>query len=444
MRQPGGFRVLLPALVLVSLLLAGCARGINYQALDQHMTMGDCEAALGLLKEKGKSYGKNQRLIYLMDVAAVALYCEEHELSNEYLHEAEQLAEDLWTKSITREAAAFLLNDYTRPYAGEDFERAFLNVYSALNYVLVDDYEEALVECRRLNNKLVEINEKYEEKKNAYKEDAFGRYLSGLIYEAEDMGSLGNIDSALIDYRKALDAYRDYEEHYRTSLPRVFVEDYLRVAEAAGRLEEAREHLGYADDVRWVSHGEARTMGRIVLIHLNGTAPVKTEDKVIIPTGSGPVTVAFPRFEARTPLCRGTELVVTSEESEVRSPAELVEDVTGIALRNLQDRMGRIVLKTAARVAAKQVAIHAAASTATDKDTQELIKVVFNLVNVLVERADTRSWRTLPAEISLARVFVPEGTHTLRARFCGRTIPLERPVTLRAGQTRFVLLETIY
>jgi hypothetical protein len=442
MRKAGGFPVIV--LVLVSLLLAGCARSINYQALGGYMAGGDCEAALGFLKEKGKSYGKNQRLIYLMDVASVALYCEEHELSNQYLHEAEDLADDLWTKSITRETAAFLLNDYTRPYAGEDYERAFLNVYSALNYVLVDDYEEALVECRRLNNRLVEINDKYEEKKNAYKEDAFGRYLSGLIYEAEDMGSLENIDSALIDYRKALDAYRDYEEHYHTSLPRVFVEDYLRIAEAAGWLDEARQSLGYEGDVQWLSHGEARSLGRIVLIHLNGTAPVKTEDKIIVPTGSGPVAVAFPRYEVRTPLCRESELVVTSAEGEVRSPAELVEDVTGIAVQNLQDRMGRIMLKTAARVAAKQVAIHAAAGAAGDRDTEQLVKVVLNLVNVLVERADTRSWRTLPAEIYLARVFVPEGTHTLRADFCGRRIPLERPVSLRAGETKFVLLETIY
>jgi hypothetical protein len=183
------------ASALILLLLSGCAPGLNYRTLDSQMTAGDCTAATGYIEKSEASYGANRRLIFLMDAAAVNMYCGRYEKSNLYLHEADLLAEDLWTKSITREGVAFLVNDYTIAYSGEDFEKAFVNMLSAINYAVLGRYDEALVECRRLNSKLVEINEKYE-KKSVYKEDAFGRYLSGLLYEASGMGSYQNMWTA--------------------------------------------------------------------------------------------------------------------------------------------------------------------------------------------------------------------------------------------------------
>jgi hypothetical protein len=65
-------------------------------------------------------------------------------------------------------------------------------------------------------------------------------------------------------------------------------------------------------------------------------------------------------------------------------------------------------------------------------------------LNLVVERADTRSWRTLPGEIFFTRMFVPPGSYALRAELCeGRSRDLGT-VRVGPGETRFLLLDTIF
>jgi len=86
-----------------------------------------------------------------------------------------------------------LSNDLTLPYEGEDFETVLINVVAALNYVLLNQWDDALVEARKVDHKLNVINDRYD-KKNVYKEDAFARYLSGILYEGK-----GELNDAFIE-----------------------------------------------------------------------------------------------------------------------------------------------------------------------------------------------------------------------------------------------------
>ena len=58
--------------------------------------------------------------------------------------------EELYTRSITAEAGAMLTNDNLLPYEGEDFEKVMVNVVGALNHVYLQQWDDALVEARRL------------------------------------------------------------------------------------------------------------------------------------------------------------------------------------------------------------------------------------------------------------------------------------------------------
>lgn len=408
------------------LFIAGCA-GLDYGALAGHMRAGNCRQAAEYVEKAEKTYGNNQRLLYLLDAAQVNMLCGNYEKSNGYFHKAEELAEDLYTKSVTREAAAFLLNDYTRPYAGEDFERALINLFSAINYLMLNQYDEALVECRRLDANLLLYNDKYEQK-NVYKEDAFGRYLSAMIYEA-----VGNPQDAFIDYYKAYNVFKAYRRDYGTEIPPILVEDLMTAAAAAGRLDEVKDIAPPSGGPR--PDGRAK----VVFIHLNGGAPVKEEDKIILPFKEGPITLAFPRFVVERPRCRQSGLLVSSsgeEGASLRAAAYMAEDVNAIAVKNLDDRKGRVVAKTLARAVVKQVAIR----KATDN---EMGRVLLNVANIFIERADTRSWRTLPGEIYISRAYVPEGTYEAYAEACGRKNSVGT-LNLKAGETRFLLYDTIY
>jgi len=61
-----------------------------------------------------------------------------------------------------------------------------------------------------------------------------------------------------------------------------------------------------------------------------------------------------------------------------------------------------------------------------------------------IERADTRTWRTLPGEIYMGRMFLPAEKYHVYVRQCGADEELVDQVDLKAGETRFVLFESMY
>jgi hypothetical protein len=186
-------------------------------------------------------------------------------------------------------------------------------------------------------------------------------------------------------------------------------------------------------------------MGRIVMLHLSGTAPVKVEESIVAHAPFGPIKVAFPRFDSPVLGCQTSTLVANAEGGKsYKEDSELVEDLSAIAMKNLEDRKGRVVAKAIARAITKQAAVNAISRQGDDKRDQLALKLLGRVVAAATEKADTRSWRTLPDRIFLARAFVPEGIYNIGAEFCGNQRTLAGSVTMEAGQTRFVLLQNVY
>ncbi|MBW1753848.1 MAG: hypothetical protein JRJ46_12305, partial [Deltaproteobacteria bacterium] len=240
-------------------------------------------------------YGSNAKLLFLLDSAMVNMYCGNFEISQKSFHKAEDLADILWTKSVSKNIFSLVSNEYVLPYNGEDFERAMINLMSAIGYLQVDQVDEALVEFRRLDALLTLYNSKYE-KKNVYKEDAFARYLSGIVHETDK-----ELDDAFIDYYKACQIYAEYKEAYGTHAPSSLEEDLLRVAEIVDRMDEAKSVVPDVEKRFWLKQQDAADLGKIVFIQFIGHSPLKTENIIFIPTHYGPVTLAFPKFSIDPP-----------------------------------------------------------------------------------------------------------------------------------------------
>ncbi|CAB5106387.1 hypothetical protein D3OALGB2SA_2154 [Olavius algarvensis associated proteobacterium Delta 3] len=423
-------------IILLGMVLAGCATP-DPRVLQRSLEAGDCASAPLLLEQEKGKYGGNSELLFLMDAGMVHLQCGNYGLAQEQFREAEQLAEALWTKSLSRNAASFLTSDYLLKYPGEDYERVMIHLMSAMGYLQSGELDEALVECRLLDSLLGLYNTKYE-KKNVYKEDAFARYLSGILNEDD-----GELDAAFIDYLLAARAYIDYNEDYGTPMPESLQEDLLRTGVTVDRLEDAEAVLKNFPGRQWTTQTGTGAEGKIVYIQFSGNAPEKVEDRVYIPTRRGPVTIAFPRMVMAPPTCGGGRLVLRSGAAVIESDLELVEDINRIALKNLDDRKGRVIAKTVARAVAKQVVI-AGLSSQGDDDMQATIATVLNLINMAVERADTRSWRTLPGEIYMTRIFVPPGVYTLGVSGCGEPRQDLRTLRIESGHTRYVLHDSRY
>jgi uncharacterized protein len=447
-------RALAPAL---SLFLASCAApSAFYRDVDAGMAAGSYTDALGIVRSHRAMYGDNSSVLYSLDMGALHHYAGNTDSSTAYLLAAEREIGDLYTKSISGEALAFILNDNVLPYAGEDFEKVLVNVFLALNFAQQGLPDEAVVEARKVDLKLRDFAQQYEGK-NAYQEDAFARYLSGILYE-----SAGEMNDAFIAYKKAYEAYASYEKNFGTKVPSFLLNDLVRSAEMLSFTEQAiryRELGGTPFD-----HSAARG-GSLVAIAYAGRGPIKTEVRpsVSIADEHGTIhtfQIALPKFAPRLNGSRTYDISVrhTDDSSMVASMrTELAEDVTAIAGRVLDDRLGLVYLKSGGRALLKFLAAEKAKSavkkkssedgkqeTGGDRLTNFLSSLAIDLVVGATESADIRTWRTLPAQFQLARFMLPPGDYAVSAASQDGGYRLTQEVVrIRAGQSTFVLLDDI-
>jgi hypothetical protein len=149
------------------LLIGGCAylqtQVKHYKGIEEDFsTRYYIQAAEKIEKAKneGKYEGKD-RVLYYLDMGIALHFAGNYRASNEFLDKAEIAIEENFTKSISKMMVSFLLNDNVLDYAGEDYEDIFTNIIKTLNYLHLQNYEDAMVEVRRINLKLSKLEDKY-------------------------------------------------------------------------------------------------------------------------------------------------------------------------------------------------------------------------------------------------------------------------------------------
>lgn len=193
-------------LVLAGLVLGstGCARlfssydvapnGLSRRddALRHLLVAGRADSALVRVEPKGESAPEDDLLRSLYS-GILAHYAGSYESSGGFLEHAADLAEDRYTKRVSRAALSLISNDKVLPYEPGDTERLLIHYYAALNYLRLDDLTGAAVEARRLSALL--------EREEAPRDSTLHgwmRYLSGMIFEAA-----GERNDADVAYRNA-------------------------------------------------------------------------------------------------------------------------------------------------------------------------------------------------------------------------------------------------
>jgi hypothetical protein len=86
-----------------------------------------------------------------------------------------------------------------------------------------------------------------------------------------------------------------------------------------------------------------------------------------------------------------------------------------MARRALKDEMPGLMLRGAIRSGAKAVAQYELQHQAYQKDNAlvGLAALAMTIGSYVTESADERTWRTLPAEVAVARGHVPPGSHSI-------------------------------
>lgn len=455
--------VILCCLVCCALLLSACAtyyqKNIKFQ---ENFVKGDIEQANRLLDKNKRAATDKNRFLYFLQKGVVMQMLANYQESNRFFEDAYLYAEDI-QKNYAAEAFSLLSNPMVVPYKGEDFELVQIHYYKALNYVFLKQYEEAQVECRRINIKLNQLNDKYSKRKNRYKRDAFAWNLMGIIFE-----TAGDYNNAFISYRNAYEAYEeDYKPLFGVETPMQLKKDLLRSAYLNGFTDELQK---YEKDFKLKYAYQPPEGGELVFFWNNGLGPVKSEWSLnffIVRGKGGMVTfvneelgfsipfvmdgsesslklgdlkfvrVAFPKYLERKPYFRNAELALGHK----KYPLELSQDINEIAFKTLEDRMLRELGNSLLRLAVKQ-----ASEKAVSKGNENL-GALLSIANAISEKADTRNWQTLPYSISYTRVPLPVGESNVELQLYSprksRTGNYKFPFNVEKGETVFYLFHSL-
>ncbi len=461
-------------------LLSGCGLSSNhYLLIDQSLAAQDARRADAIMAQAESEYGPRNRLLYSMDRGMTLHLAGEYVQSNAQLEVAAQEVERLYTRTIRTETSAFLTNDNVLPYEGDPYEHVMINIIKALNYAAMGQLMEAVVEARQIDHRLNVLSDTAKEK-DGYREDAFARYLTGVLYE-----STGDLNNAFIAYRKAYDIYDATKNWARTPMPPMLRADLLRTTDALHMTAEFEEYTRLFPDTRWMPRSEQQHLAQVVVIGYNGRAPRKEDafldipislsalqlvllnrgvihasnrqerrvaDSVLYGLNGRVVRVALPRLiPQKTAVLHETVTLIPGAGEPISATSELVYNGTALAERSLSDRLPGITTKALARAAVKFAAAEAAtrgSQHAVSKGDAPwvglLVGVLAHGLAVASEVADTRSWRTLPDEIQISRLWVPAGEYRSRIQALtrgGGTTQVEapRPLVLRAGHTIFLI-----
>lgn len=457
----------LTGLLLAGLLLGGCASRwqdlfVSYSdqmvPLRNQLLLGHAAEALPKVRES--TPGDDTYVLDQLEKGRIAWLAGQDGVSKQGFAAADsRLA---WEESQAKyrlsqglaQAGSLLTNDQTMAYRTPDYERTMLHHYLALNYLQRGDAEGALVEVRRANqvqeralkaraDEVRKAKEKSEESeadgemrqlmsrgapeldrligqvKNGF-QNAYTFYFSGVLYEAA-----GDLNDAWVDYQRGYQIAPD-NQSLQDALLRL-----ARLRGSSDELKETEKKLGRK------APPPAKGQGQLVVLFEDGLIPARREIFLPLPisTSSGDFrtfTVAVPYYDNRA---SDTGPLTVSVGKQAGRTSSLVR-LESLAAKDLQERLPGMLTRQALRLVAKEQLRRSAA-----KEGGDVGNILVGIFNTLSERADTRSWLTLPAEASSWQGMVPAGEVQLQlgAGSAMRTLPL----TVHAGRTTLVWVQRL-
>lgn len=395
---------------LLGLLVVSCATTNPYTHIDDAVHQGEYEDGLEAMEGQKKSiYRDKDAILYYLDKGMLTHYAGRYEESAEALQEGERAIEEAYTKSVTMEIASYLVNDRVREYDGEDYEDIYINAFNALNYHYLRKPEDALVEIRRMNNKLQFLASKYgvissnlqkqalessveipydpESAETRFNNSALARYLGLLFYRG-----IGQYDDARID--------RDQLKLAFANAPAVY--SYPPPKSLEGELD--------------IPPGK----GRLNIVAFSGLSPVKVEERIRIPLPNQRwIKIALPVLEYRPSLVRRIEVTVNGKDAY---DLELLEDIEAVARETFKEKAGLIYLKSVVRAVTKGVtsSVLSGASEEVGGDAGLalwLISLGTQAIAEASEQADLRISRYFPAKAWVGGVNLDPGMYAVRVNY---------------------------
>ncbi|MDO8461296.1 MAG: hypothetical protein Q7S98_00380 [Deltaproteobacteria bacterium] len=382
--------------VFALIFITGCGGGYVRQSRSARHAFqrGDYEKAL-------QWYGKQKppardRLLYLLDQGVILHTAGRFQESLKVFEEAIKLSNELNGPRPVSKTAAIIANDNMIPYQGEPFERLLMNLFQVLNYIGMGQVDEALVEVRRINTR---FSNYFKDEAKDYLRNAFVSYVSGTVWEAN-----GKLNDAYIDYKTTYKKIPAFQP---------LVQDLLGGSTRLGLLYDQQK---WQKLFRQSYKPLPPNHGEVILLVQEGVVPEKrsTEEEAglqILPVPTYPKHL-------RTPVT-----VTIRQGKEIVGETVPLYRVDEAAKATLADQKAGIIARGIARLAVKEGAA-VAVGTKVDRDLGILLGVLLLATN----RADLRSWLTLPRSLQVARFSLPKGSYDLQLEWRGGSLLLKQVI----------------
>lgn len=386
------------------------------------------ENAIAILESnRSRIYDSKDRLLYYLDLGILHHYQGNYMQSNELLHKAETTMEELYTRSISRAVLSILINDNLLEYSGEAYEDIYINIIKAINFLQLEQFDNAFVEVRRINDKLVFLEDKYKKLAEAYNQaeeaeielrsadnrfhnSALGRYLSMLIYAHE-----GNFDSARIDHNYIKNAFLDQTSIYtfpKPDIPPVYQQHkvpYLNIMAFTGKAPYKKAF-------------ERRITTYKGYIVVSGNEPVEFYDMIYWPDMEKDFhfKLSLPFMQRRDTNVYRIEVIANNIKI---GRLELIEDIGNIAVETFSIKQPFIYLRAVIRTVAKGLLAERAKARMQERTGELggfLLKVLTDTAVDISENADLRTSRYLPGQVLIGSFELSPGVYDIEVRYYNR------------------------
>jgi hypothetical protein len=420
--------------LLLVLLLSGCAAVRSYDA-ELYTTLerasgGAVDDAIKLLEANNRLPDKD--LLYYLERGMLerlgGRYGESQKTwmaASARMQAADGVAD---VANLVRGISSYVVNDKLRAYSGHDYEKVMLLTYMALNHLAMGDYDSARVAIKQTHELEAQIAEQRAKQYAEVEESARKRgartsfkELNGYPVQTIDTPEVNALKNC---YQSALSHYLAgfvYEALGEPSLaaPGYRLANELQPGQPA--LEEALRGL----DARVAAPDDGMT--DVLFIIGSGSAPALQSRQFMMPVVfQGKLLLIAHSFPVMIPTS-GMSWPSSVRVDERTLPVERITSVDLMARRVLKDEMPSIMLRATVRTTAKAVAQYQAQRAAAREQSlaAALAAGVITIGSAVLESADDRTWRALPAEVSIARARLPRGAHN---------ISLQTPLGPRSAQ----------
>ncbi len=409
----------------VLLFLQSCvSRNQAFRDIDLHVMEQDFSKARALIREeKDYLYPDNDAILFHLDDGMLALYENDRKSSIEQLRKAEALMQEAQTKSLSKEALSYIINDTVLEYQGKDYEQLFTNILLSLNYLENNNFDDGYVEVRRAQNIIQRIQNnhqiiydsfnssddayiKIEEYQLPLIDSALMRLFSSWLYRADVDRS--NYEVALRNYKHAVELqpeiydFLSSDHELENSFDKNLMHPSIQVVALTGRvpgLLEKRFSINSVKNGILVSSFQEKSFSP----NARAANSSVQRDAVVFPLPSFGVPInasfALPEIKAFTPIVYEIELVVDGKPIGWLQKTESLEN---IAVRFFESNIDFIYFKTISRVIIKAVAL-GIASVEAERQSGDLGRFIADLGSIafsqLSEKADLRNARYFPSTI---------------------------------------------